>query len=263
MSYGIPCPDDGPNPEAAFQLVSGADQSLAQFVGALEQQLTTLLFAAQAGINQSIGTLADWVKSRLTATNKLIGKVWDALQAEFSAANFAGTVSLSTSIADIATTLQTTQEDVINGPALPSPLSPAVPPFAIPSAPSAPSAPVGIYPPGYPIGMPTGNNGTPNPPQPRPTVVVNGTAVTVTPLCYPVTLREPININNVEYDPTFTAYYTGAPLKTSDDQTPMLPISYDVQADGSMIVNVGPISIHMRLPATKPGEPDATCDIPA
>jgi hypothetical protein len=155
---------------------------------------------------------------------------------------------LALTITNIANELQLSAQEVMYGtvpqphapPACPTttypfappgtaPVTPLFPPETIPVAPAPPPPPTPGFPP------------TPNlaPATPGPPAAV---------VCAPVTVTAPVLVQGYQYAPTFSVTTGAGGMAMGPDGNPVVTLRWDMQLDGSITIQIGPVSVNVALP---------------
>lgn len=102
---------------------------------------------------------------------------------------------------------------------------------------------------------------SPSPIPASSSLVLNGQQTPVTPVCQAFALANAVGVNGFQYQPTAAVYMAPTGMATNPDGSPRLTVGYDVQPDGSVVVNVGPVAVHVSLPSANPGDNAPQCDL--
>lgn len=280
MSFGMPCPETI-DPMKVFDHVEQYDQTMSSFTEALMGVLAQQKAEIGAALGAALDGLNNRLKTWMKLINNLIGDVYTALSQMVNSQVFLTNTQLATTVQNIGTTLQLTNEEVQYGP-YPLPASPQ--PYPPDASPQLPVQPVTPSPPFAPGTAPYGPPSAPEPlplgpgyqptvapprhpdreaaslaPQPPTTLALDGVPVNVVQVCQPIMAQQPVNVNGNAYTPTFNVYNSGGSVATRPDGSPSIPVGYSVQPDGSLVVNVGPIYVQVSLPPSDPSSNIPAC----
>lgn len=87
-------------------------------------------------------------------------------------------------------------------------------------------------------------------------VTINGSLVQGTALCAPVALAESLATGGYLYSPGVQVVQIAGGVTVGRDGGPVIAVGYDPQADGSVVVSVGPVAVILSAPPA-PVNPDA------
>lgn len=263
MPFGLPC-DTSPQPQQVYQLVQELDTCCSSVVQSIMEKLQSYMMEMDHAINAAFVTLQRSINVRLGQIDSKINALASTIQSELTSLASVTNTDLSSFVYQVATLTQQPEETVVSAPVsvlfqLPTQGTPGNPdlPSPPPRPPYVPSTPI---PPGT---APTGPAAPPPPSVPPTTIslTINGQSVSGQMVCAPTAAGGAIAVGGQIWQPVVSVWATATALPVDDSGTPQLPVSVDIQPDGSAVVSVGPISVAVALPSANPANPGAQCPL--